>query len=59
MTHFLKRRFIHVFVLALVQSISFWDQSEWLESVCILEIVGEVLGSRLIAEEKLTSVGVS
>jgi hypothetical protein len=33
--------------------ISSWDQSEWLESVCVLEIVRKVLRSRLIAEKKL------
>ena len=46
-------------VLALTQSIGLWDQSEWLECVCVLEIVGDELRSRLIAEKKLTSVGVA
>ena len=33
-------------VLSLVQPIGFWDQSEWLGCVCVLEIVKEVLSSR-------------
>jgi hypothetical protein len=37
----------------------FLDQSEWLECVCVLENVGDELRSRLIAEKKLTSVGVA
>jgi hypothetical protein len=46
-------------VLALAQPIGFWDQSGWLECFCVLEIVWEVLRSRLIAEKKLMSMGVA
>jgi hypothetical protein len=38
--------------------IGFWDQSEWLECVHVLDVFGEVIRSRLIAEKKLTSMGV-
>ena len=31
-----------------VLAIGFWDQSERLECVCVLELIGEVLRSRLI-----------
>lgn len=52
--------FQNVAFLAQAQPIGLWDQSEWLECVCILEIVrGGVLRSSLIAEKKLMSVGVA
>ena len=46
-------------VLVLAQPIGLWDQSELLECVGVLKIVWEVLGSRLIAEKKLTSLGMA
>ena len=57
MTHFLNTA-LPTCVLALARPICFWAQSEQLECVCVLEIVGQVLTFRLTAEKKLTSVGV-
>jgi hypothetical protein len=37
----------------------FWDQSDGLEWISILEIVGEAFQSRLNAEKKLMAMGVS
>ena len=36
----------------MAQPIGFWDKSEWIESVRILEIVGEKSKSRLTVEKK-------
>ena len=53
MTHF-QNAATATWVLALAQPIGFWDQSDGLEWISILEIVWDVLGSRLIVEKKLT-----
>lgn len=54
MTHF-QNNALPTCVLALAQHIGFWDQSDGLELISILEIVR----SRLIAEKNLMSVGVA
>jgi hypothetical protein len=43
----------------MAQPIDFGDQSDGLECISMLEIVREILRCRLIAEKKLTSVGMA
>lgn len=51
MTHF-QNAALPTCVLALAQYISFWGQSEHLKCVCVLEIIREVLRSRLRRRNK-------
>jgi hypothetical protein len=45
--------------LDLAQPIGFWDQSEWLECVCFLEIVREVLRFRSGEETNVCGHGLA